>query len=69
MLALIYGSTGVMSLSTKTEYIGGKIELRDVSETSPSEITGLVRLDDEELHLKYESQFNSFKNSDLEVDD
>ena len=43
ILALIYGSTGVMSLGAKTEYIGGKIELRDVSETSPSEITGLVR--------------------------
>jgi hypothetical protein len=48
MLALLYGSTGVMSLGAKTQYMGGKIELKDISDTSPSEITGLVQLDDDE---------------------
>lgn len=65
MLALLYGSTGIMSLDEKTQFLtkGGKIELKDISETSPSVITGLVPAEEDEIN-KHED-LHSFKNSDL----
>lgn len=44
MLALMYGATGIMNLDEKTQFLqdGGKITLEDLSDTTPSVITGLV---------------------------
>lgn len=43
ILALIYGSIGIMSLDSKTQFMQqGKIQLQDLSDTSASVITGMV---------------------------
>lgn len=68
MLALLYGSTGIINLESKTRFLeqGGKIQLKDVSDTQPSVITGAVpdNLESDGRNGN-DSQFVSFINSDI----
>ena len=69
MLALVYGSTGIMNLDTKTQFIEQK-DLKEVGKTAPSVIQGYIPAElgvSADISENEEEFIIDNKNSDLQV--